>query len=115
MRLDVQYTITTSLKMASRVIAEGSNIVSRTRGLMQVGILKQAPAWLAVVERFPPISPPVYRAKPRPGRPPVVKLPADELKVAFWSSYDVTWRALNKEERHSLFEGHPSNATLCDK
>lgn len=100
--------------MASRLIAEGS-IVSRTRGLLRVGILKDAPVWLAVVERFPPLSPPVHHAKPRPGSPPVVKLVGDELKVAFWSNYDVTWRSLDNEERHSLYEDRPSNSTLCDK
>ena len=100
--------------MASRLIAEGT-IVSRTRGLMRVGVLRDAPAWLAVVERLPPISPPVYRTKPRPGRPPVVKVDGDDLRMAFWSSYDVSWRALDKEERHSLFEGRSPNSTLCDK
>lgn len=100
--------------MASRLLAEGS-IVSRTRGLLRVGVLKDAPVWLAVVERFPPLSPPVYRAKPRPGRPPVLKLAEDDLKVPFWSSYDVTWRSLDNEERHSLFEERPPNSTQCDK
>ena len=100
--------------MASRLIAEGT-IVSRTRGLMRVGVLRDAPAWLAVVERFPPISPPVYRPKPRPGRPSAVQVEGDDLRAVFWSSYDVTWRALDHEERHSLFEERAPNSTLCDK
>ena len=100
--------------MASRLIAEGS-IVARTRGLMRVGVLREAPVWLAVVERFPPLSPPVYRAKPRPGKPRVLKLAGDDLKMEFWRSYNVTWKSLDEEERHSLFEERPPNSTQCDK
>ena len=96
--------------MASRVIAK--NIMSRTRELHRVGLLKATPLWLDVVESFPPLQPPWPDNKGKARKPTVLAFPKDKWRRVFYRKYDVPKEILTLYERSDSKE---STATTCDR
>ena len=70
--------------MASRLIKQNVPILSRMHSLIKLGIVREPPVWLKVLERFPPPKMDYY---PTAGKPPKLSYPSDKLRQRFWQCY----------------------------
>ena len=48
--------------------------------MLSVGVLKERPLWLDVLEAFPPLIPPQHNRSPEAGLPPVLTYPEDKQR-----------------------------------